>query len=110
MRYRHYRHECNYRVEMRLPTGRIPAWIVNISASGARMEGLGEQRPQTPVAMVLNGFVHAGRIVWCRAGLCGIRFDQELSRTAVERVRERQAGPIQSRRMQSAGHHGFREL
>ena len=113
MRYRHYRHECNFRVEVRLPTGRIQAWIANISASGARVEGLGDQRAGTPVAIVLNGFVHSGRIVWCRAGLCGLRFDQELGKSAVDRIRERQAGGgphVHMRRLQGAGHHGFREL
>ena len=113
MRYRHYRHQCNYRVEVRTRAGRIPAWIANISASGARVEGLGEQDSGTPVAVVLNGFVHSGRIVWCRGGLCGIRFDQELGKSTVDRIRERQPGAschVHSRRTQGAGHHGYREL
>ena len=113
MRYRHYRHECNYRVEVRTRQGRIPGWIANISASGARIEGLGEQQTGAPIAILLNGFMHSGRIVWCRKQLCGVRFDREIGKSDLERVRERQPGggpAVHTRRIQSAGHHGFREL
>ena len=111
MKYRHYRHECSYRVEVRTPEGRLPGWIVNVSASGARIEGLDEQRPGTRVQLSINGFLHGARIVWCRAPLCGLRFDRDLGKTELERIRERQPGQTgPMRRMQGAGHHGFREL
>lgn len=85
--------------------------MVDLSVSGARLAGLGDRAIGERAVLRLDLRDHCGRIVWCRDGVCGVRFDQNLGQSDVDRLRARHIdGPGRSRGMQGAGFHGYREM
>lgn len=87
MRYRSYRWPCRYDVQITTPSGRAAATVINISDTGARIEGhLGIPNGTAVTLLILSQRIKA-TVMWQRDGLAGLRFPIRLGENAIDTVR-----------------------
>ncbi len=87
MRYRSYRWPCRYDVRIITPGGIAPATVINISDTGARIEGdLGIPNGSVVTVHLLSQRIKA-TVMWQRDGLAGLRFPLRLGENAIDTVR-----------------------
>lgn len=79
MRYREMRIPCDTEIAVTLGEEARRARFVNISPSGARLEGLTGLSPGCLVTLQHLGRSWRARVAWCRDGQAGLRFPISLS-------------------------------
>jgi hypothetical protein len=107
MRYREMRLPCDTEVTVILGEEARRARFVNLSPSGARLEGLGPVPRGSLVTLLRLDASLIARVVWSGQRHCGLRFDHPLSRGEMDALRGvgGRLGGWPTRAMQ-----GFREL
>jgi hypothetical protein len=74
------------------PARDYPVRIRDISASGARVEGIDLPAPGTLVEVQRGGFAALAEIVWRREGQAGLSFDEEIEEGCLfDLINQRQA-------------------
>ena len=107
MRYREMRIPCDTEIAVTLGEEARRARFVNISPSGARIEGLGAVPAGALVTLHHLGRGWPARVAWCRDGQVGLRFpvslgDEEIGFLRGTSARAGAWGPLTAAR--------FREL
>jgi hypothetical protein len=108
MRYREMRLPCDTEVTVHLGGEARRARFVNISSTGARMEGLGRLPREAPVMLSYLANRITARVVWSNELQCGLRFMTPLSGPEVNAFRGVAGGRTSG--WNTLGAQTFREL
>lgn len=60
--------------------------LLNVSETGARLRGSGFPPVHQGILIKAQGVEAFGTVVWLRAGMCGVHFDEPLSKLAVHNL------------------------
>jgi hypothetical protein len=72
-------------------TGSKSACLVDVSCTGARLQGLGLPRPDEVLEICIEGVRAFGLVTWTNEHQCGVAFDVPLSTAEVTFLRQKVA-------------------
>lgn len=78
MRTRDQRFDCEFEVEVLLPSGETWAVIKDIAVGGARIAGMGAVRKGQGCTLILDGRRMTATIAWVRGDESGVKFQRRL--------------------------------
>lgn len=109
MRYRDTRWPSNCDLTVETPQGRGRARVVNVSATGLRLQGAPPVARGGLISLQFAGERASARITWAYDDLCGARFTLPVSRRQLDILRQSKGGggALAARH---SGLHGFHEM
>lgn len=114
MRFRDQRFPCDVELPVACAGAVRRVQVVNVSVTGARVEGLGPVPQGARMILCRLDGRHPGVVVWANARQAGLRFSPELSPAQVDALRGvvggDRAGGHGAGGARIAASHGFREL